>query len=126
MVKYDTEKNICEVSGTSIDILQENLTLLHVSYMAALKCNGEEGAKHFKEMYMRMVHTAFMTSEELSKEAEKAEAVAKKLEDAFGSLTELLKGLKPDEKVKSEKKDLSEDEIESFNKWLYGEDDEDA
>ena len=122
MIRFDSENAKLEISGTVMDISVESLAFIRSIYITIAE-KDKKAAAVYKDFFVNMIKTAFLSREELNRQTEEARNETFRTMD---SIKELLDQLKERMEHKNDKTDESENISDTlhdeFERFLHGED----
>jgi len=124
MIEFDTKNGRCHIAGTVLEITSELISLVHFAYESIEKNIDKETADCFGRLFQNKVHVAFLNNDEISKEAEKKKKEAETMINKLSDLLGIVKKNLSEEDPETDKAPV-DDHFDDFNKWLYGEEEED-
>lgn len=121
MIKFDSENGKLEISGSIMDISVESLAFLRSVYRSINEEN-DKAAEVYKDFLEKMIKNAFLSSEELNKQAEEAKKQTfKTMESIKGLLDELREKMERMDDEPDEPKNSGDTLHDEFERFLHGE-----
>ena len=122
MIKFDSENGKLEITGSIMDISVESLAFLRSVYRSISEEN-EKAAEVYKDFLEKMIKNAFLSSEELDRQAEEAKKQTfKTMESIKGLLDELREKMERADDEFKESKNSGDTLHDEFERFLHGED----
>ena len=121
MIKFDSENGKLEISGSVMDISVESLAFLRSVYRSINEEN-DKAAEVYKDFLEKMIKNAFLSSEELDRQAEEAKKQTfKTMESIKGFLDELREKMERMGDEPDKPKNSGDTLHDEFERFLHGE-----
>ena len=121
MIKFDSENGKLEITGSIMDLSVESLAFIRSVYRSINEEN-EKAAEVYKDFLEKMIKNAFLSSEELDRQAEEAKKQTfKTMESIKGLLDELREKMERMNDEPDELKNSGDTLHDEFERFLHGE-----